>query len=164
MGQVVMTIGCPRAGKTTYAEQQIAQSHQPWQKLSLDDLRVAIWGSKSNFWRIQDRRDDAAKDARDALDEIYNHALDRITTLGCNVILANTHLRHGEREFNKLMGRGHTVHLVVFKVPMGELARRNVTCAPDDRVPMEYLIQAYNDFNDPNAWWRKYPGQTEWRH
>lgn len=159
MGQVVFTIGCPGSGKTTYAEKRV---YHGWQKLCLDDFRVAIWGSKPLFWNVIQKGDQEARDASTTLRTVYHSAFDLLALSDVNLIVADCHLRHGEEQFQKAR-LGNRVRLVVFNVPLAELLKRNSERPEDDRVSEEYLRGCFDAFNNPEAWWRKYPDAIELR-
>lgn len=160
MGNFIFTVGCPGSGKSTYAD---IKTHDGWQKLCLDDFRVALWGSKQNFWNAVDRGGTEAVDARETLKTVYDAAFNRLTATDSNVVVANCHLVHGEMEFLKVLERRHDARLVVFSTDLDTLLERNRTRPEDDRVGEEFLREQYERFVTKPGWWENYVGRVELR-
>ncbi len=160
MGTVFFTVGCPGAGKSTYADMLTLSG---WQKLCMDDFRIAIWGSKQNYWRAVNAGGDDAENAKITLDVVYQAAFDRLTSSNCNVVVANTHTKYGEPEFLKARERRNSVRIVVFRTPYETLVVRNNERPEDDRVSTEYLDKQYDDFTELTGWWMKYADAIEYR-
>lgn len=160
MGQFVFTVGCPGAGKSAYAQ---LRTYHGWHKLCLDDFRVAIWGSKQNYWKIVNATGHEAQDAKATLSAIYGAAFDRLSAVDANVVLPNCHLTFGERDFLKARERRHCARIVVFTTPIEELLKRNAARDEDDRVTEEFLLAQHDIFTSKPGWWMNYADAIERR-
>lgn len=158
--RVIMTVGCPGAGKTTFA----ANRHPDWVVLSLDDFRTALFRDKQIY------HDMSATNPRmrALLNDAYEDSLRTALGYGFNAILANMHVYPASfTSTMALMKRfGIRPELQVFLVPLDELLRRNATRPTSDRVPDEFLRKAFEDMTAPDALWQSSPYKvnlTEWR-
>lgn len=87
--RVVGLIGCPGAGKTTYARRY--DPLQGWVHLTLDDLRQTFWPPDRHvYWQV--RRTDWDEEARRLLHGVKVAALDAALAAGFSVVMADTHL------------------------------------------------------------------------
>lgn len=157
--KVQLTVGCPGAGKTTWA---LAQRNA--HVLSLDDFRIALFGSKSGYWLDID----ANLWRRRILHRVWREALsatalefrqaeingDKTPTL----ILANTHLTPAifETDVKLLRGFGARVALKVFDTPIEELLHRNAKRDAADQMDPDILRRYHAAFTAEDAWWRSH--------
>ena len=81
--RVIGLIGCPGAGKTTYARRFVPLDG--WVHLTLDDFRQTLWPPhRQVYWELrQGSHDDAA---RDLLHRVKEAALDAALTNGFSVV------------------------------------------------------------------------------
>lgn len=151
MASVILTVGCPGAGKTTYAK-DLARGG--WVNLCLDDFRTALFGSKQFYHDHNAKWPSMRKLLHDAYDAAVRAALD----LDFNIVMSNTHLypKTFQGLLDELASRGVTPELRIFDVPFAELPRRNAERAFDDRVPVDFLNQCFTDMHADNAWWRTF--------
>jgi predicted kinase len=159
--RVIGLIGCPGAGKTTYARRFVPLDG--WVHLTLDDFRQTLWPPhRQVYWELrQGSHDDAA---RDLLHRVKEAALDAALTNGFSVVMADTHLTRPvfERELGIVARHGLTVEWKVFDVPWEVLKSRNAERGrvdPSHRQPDEVLRFTYEVFQSPDAWWRSLPPQ-----
>lgn len=90
--RVVGLIGCPGAGKTTYARRY--DPLQGWVCLTLDDLRQTFWPPDRHvYWQV--RRTGWDEEARGLLHGAKIAALDAALAAGFSVVMADTHLTRG---------------------------------------------------------------------
>lgn len=161
--RVIMTVGCPGSGKTTFAR---SLDPMRWITMSLDDFRAALWGSKKAYHRIVNTDDDpsATHALKMMLHEAYFRVLKTALVEGWSVCMANTHLdyRSFRRELGMMRRLGIFPTLRVYsEITLDELIRRNAERPECDRVPVSYLIERFAALHDPDAWWRSYRGPIE---
>lgn len=151
MPNVIMTVGCPGAGKTTWAQ----NNHPDYVVLSLDDFRLAMFREKRSF---HDRAQHN-KQMTPLVVDTYFAALRSALGYGFNLILANTHVRFNTASstIDALRGFGIKPDLKICSLPLTVLLDRNRTRPEPDRVPEWYVSDAYKSMSDPNAWWKS-PG------
>ncbi|ACB81934.1 conserved hypothetical protein [Methylorubrum populi BJ001] len=162
--RVVGLIGCPGAGKTTYARR--FEPSKGWVHLTLDDFRQSLWPpDRQVYWEVRRRGWDGP--AHRLLHAVKVAALDTALTQGFSVVMADTHLTRTvfEEELEVVVRHGLNVEWKVFDVPWKVLQARNEERAahdPSHRQPEDVLRFTYNAFHAPEAWWRTLPsGQVE---
>jgi len=157
--RVVGLIGCPGAGKTTYARR--FDPRAGWVHLTLDDLRQALWPpDRQVYWDL--RQGPHGDGARQTLHRVKEAALEAALTSGFNVVMADTHLTRSvfEGELGIVARHGLTVEWKVFDVPWDVLEARNAARGRDDpshRQSETVLRMTYEAFTAPDAWWRSLP-------
>ncbi|MCJ2140403.1 AAA family ATPase [Methylobacterium sp. E-066] len=158
--RVVGLIGCPGAGKTTYAR-RFFDPMQGWVHLTLDDLRQTFWPpDRQVYWQV--RRTDWDEEARRLLHGVKVAALDAALAAGFSVVMADTHLTRGvfEAELEVVERYGLSVEWKVFDLSWEMLLARNEARGgidPSHRQPESILRLAYDVFRAPDAWWRFLP-------
>jgi predicted kinase len=158
--RVVGLIGCPGAGKTTYARRYF-DPMQGWVHLTLDDLRQTFWPpDRQVYWQV--RRTDWDEEARRLLHGVKVAALDAALAAGFSVVMADTHLTRGvfEAELEVVERDGLSVEWKVFDFSWEMLLARNEARSgidPSHRQPESILRLAYDVFRAPDAWWRFLP-------
>lgn len=157
--RVVGLIGCPGAGKTTYARR--FDPLDGWVHLTLDDLRQALWPpDRQVYWEV--RGGDWDSRARRLLHEVKVAALDVALAQGFSVVMADTHLTRAvfEGELEIIARHGLSVEWKVFDVPWKVLHARNLargTVEPSHYQPEDVLRFTYDAFHAAEAWWRTLP-------
>lgn len=157
--RVVGLIGCPGAGKTTFARR--FDPLDGWVHLTLDDLRQSLWPpDRQVYWQLRKRSHDDG--AGQILHRVKEAALEAALANGFSVVMADTHLTRPvfERELTIIARHGLTVEWKVFDVPWEVLNARNVErsrvnlshCQPE-----AVLRSTYEVFRSPEAWWRTLP-------
>jgi predicted kinase len=156
---VVGLIGCPGAGKTTYARRY--DPLQGWVHLTLDDLRQALWPpDRRVYWQV--RRTGWDEEARRLLHGVKVAALDGALAAGFSVVMADTHLTRAvfEDALHVIERHGLAVEWKVFEVSWEMLVARNAERGgldPSHRQPEAVLRLTYDAFHAPDAWWRSLP-------
>jgi predicted kinase len=157
--RVVGLIGCPGAGKTTYARRY--DPLQGWVHLTLDDLRQTFWPpDRQVYWQV--RRTDWDERARQLLHGVKVAALDTALAAEFSVVMADTHLTREvfEAELEVVERYGLSVEWKVFDLSWETLLARNEARGgvdPSHRQPETVLRLAYEAFQAPDAWWRSLP-------
>jgi predicted kinase len=157
--RVVGMIGCPGAGKTTYARR--FDPLDGWVHLTLDDLRQALWPpDRQVYWEV--RRGGWDRQAHRLLHEAKVSALNAALAQGFSVVMADTHLTRAvfEGELEVIGRHGLSVEWKVFDVSWEVLRARNDergALDPSHRQPETVLRFAYDAFTAPEAWWRTLP-------
>ncbi|KQT59864.1 hypothetical protein ASG52_19145 [Methylobacterium sp. Leaf456] len=157
--RVVGLIGCPGAGKTTYARQ--FGPLDGWVHLTLDDLRQSLWPpDRQVYWAVRGGGLDGQ--AHRLLHAVKVAALDTALAQGFSVVMADTHLTRDlfEDELDVVERHGLTVEWKVFDVPWEVLVARNAARGATDPLhvqPENVLRFTYDAFHAPDAWWRALP-------
>lgn len=149
-----MTVGCPGAGKTTFARDNFPK----WVTLSLDDFRTALFRDKQ-FYHAMHRENPRM---RALLNDTYEDALRAALGYGFSAILANMHVYPDTFASTMALIKrfGITPHLAVFVQPIDILLQRNSTRPFEDRVPVEFIYTSHTDMMKSDAWWRSYPHKS----
>ena len=157
--RVVGLIGCPGAGKTTYARQ--FDPLDGWVHLTLDDLRQALWPpDRQVYWEV--RRGGWDSQAHRLLHTVKVAALEAALGQGFSVVMADTHLTRAvfESELAVVARNGLSVEWKVFDVSWDVLHARNAARGaidPSHCQPETVLRLTYDAFQSPEAWWRTLP-------
>jgi tRNA uridine 5-carbamoylmethylation protein Kti12 len=160
MTDVIMTVGCPGSGKTTFAR---SLDPAEWVVLSLDDFRAALWGQKKVYHTIvrTDTHPNATHAFKTILHESYVGALKGALSEGVNICLANTHLnkRSFSRDLSIMRRFGVTPRLRVYMWTLADLLRRNAQRPDGERCDPDYIAALYASMHRPDAWWRQWPAE-----
>lgn len=151
MPRVIMTVGCPGSGKTTWAKKQDPK----FVILSLDDFRVALFRGKRQYW---ERLKEGA--AGSLVERAFESALGLALRMGLDVIVCNTHVRYNTARRTLEIARGYDaeVELMIFSRPAAMLQDINHTRPLDDRVSDEIVLDMVRLMYEPDAWWRTFEG------
>jgi predicted kinase len=150
--RVILTVGCPGAGKTTFAR----ESYPDWVVLSLDDFRSSLFRDK----QVYHEQCVTKPRMRALLNDAYEDTLRTTLGYGFNAILANMHIYPNSFASTMTLLKRFDIapEVYVFHVPLDELLRRNLSRPISDRVPEEFLRKAFADMCSPDVWWRSYDG------
>ncbi len=157
--RVVGLIGCPGAGKTTYARR--FDPREGWIHLTLDDMRQALWPpDRQMYWEVRRRGYD--DEAKAVLHRVKEVALQAALAQGFSVVMADTHLTREvfARELAIVEAHGLAVEWKLFDVPWEVLVARNEARGlldPAHRQPEAVLRLTYDVFRASDAWWRMLP-------
>ncbi|MEZ0249609.1 MAG: AAA family ATPase [Methylobacteriaceae bacterium] len=158
--RVVGLIGCPGAGKTTYARRRF-DPLDGWVHLTLDDFRQALWPpDRQVYWQVRHGVWD--RQAHHLLHAVKVAALDTALAQGFSVVMADTHLTRAvfEDELDVVERYGLAVEWKVFDAPWEVLLARNAArgaADPSHVQPEDVLRFTYDAFRSPDAWWRTLP-------
>lgn len=146
-----VTIGPPGCGKTTWAT-KFCREYPNAVCVNLDGIRHAVYGSKRTFW------DNPAPIRREVVDAVYQNMLRGFCIHQFrNIIVPNTNLRKVYwdeiTEFAKEYG--YKVRALVFDhVSWPALLDRNDVRPLEDRLEPKVVMQYYEEFMAPDAYWR----------
>lgn len=123
MKQIILTVGCPGSGKSTWA-QEYAGRNPGWYVVNRDNIRIGLMGiTARNEYKYSKAREQIVTDT--AKMQIMT-IMAKESTKG--VIVADTNLNENRRDdFKNLAGfNGWSYHEEVFDVPWTELLKRNL--------------------------------------
>lgn len=150
--RLVMLVGAPGAGKTTWASEL---DRTDWLVLSLDKFRDCLFGSKAFFWTTVVPKH--GMDARRYVRNVYWTALRAaLTDNRFNICLDNTNvdLDMASDEIRQLGAHEKRLELVVFNTSAETLWQRNAARGPAEKLYDKDLARYITAFHRPDAWWR----------
>lgn len=157
--EVIITVGCPGSGKTTWAREQ---DPTKWLTLSLDDFRIALFGGKDVYWnKVVPVH---GNPVRGFVWQCYARALDTaLMHWPGSIILCNTALdeKTSVRDFPILHKHGVVPKLRVWDLDWPTLLTRNAYRPELERISVEYLESCYKVMQSDTAWWRHCGLETE---
>lgn len=142
MKQIIVTVGCPGSGKSTWA-QEYCKTRPGWYVVNRDNIRVGLMGiTNRNEYKYSKAREQIVTDT--AKMQIMA-IMAKESTKG--VIVADTNLNENRRDdFKNLAGvEGWSYHEEVFDVPWTELLKRNLHRG-EGAVPIDVLRQMFWKF------------------
>lgn len=142
MKQLIVTVGCPGSGKSTWA-QEYCKTRPGWYVVNRDNIRVGLMGiTNRNEYKYSKAREQIVTDT--AKMQIMA-IMAKESTKG--VIVADTNLNENRRDdFKNLAGvEGWSYHEEVFDVPWLELLKRNLHRG-EGAVPVDVLRQMFWKF------------------
>jgi predicted kinase len=152
---LTITIGCPGAGKSTWADANLAASTL---RLERDRFRECLFGSRKAYHASEfDRAECSAVVTQAMLNALFYWPEPSwaVTDTGIDQPAVAPFISYAER-------LNLPVRLVVFDRPLPLLAERNRTRPEDHRIPEDILFERYNAFKSPLAWWRSSEYATEY--
>lgn len=144
---LVITIGCPGSGKSTWAEANLEPTRL---RLERDRFRECLFGSRRAYHEHRFERSAKSAAVTQAMMSamIYWPIADwAVTDTGLDLPAVQPFIYHAQRV-------GVPIQLVVFDRPYMLLLERNATRDEEHRVPEDILQERYQKFCDPEAWWR----------
>lgn len=161
MTKVTITVGCPGSGKTTWAHGLDPVDNVV---LSLDDFRIALFGSKDAYWNKVVPVHGAP--IRNTVWKCYARSLWAFIHDGWpgHIVLCNTALDYAtaSRDFPILEKAGIVPTLRIFDVPLLELHERNRNRCVEEHLSAEYLEKCYQTMHRKDAWWKYTEFPTEY--
>lgn len=143
----IITIGCPGAGKSTWAEKNLDERTL---RLERDRYRECIFGTRRAY-----HESPISKEARSTL--ITQTMLQSMIYWPWReYALTDTGLFwHSVAPFVHHAQRTETpIRLVIFETPADTLRERNITRQEEHRIPDDLLEAMIAEFEKPDAWWR----------
>lgn len=149
MPKVIMTVGAPGSGKTTYAK---SLDPTQWITVCLDDIRGALFGDKKIYFKHLDEN----PWMRETVHRVNRGMIRTALSSGRNVILPNTHTNLASfRDVLQILEKNDIEpQIVVFDVPWDVLIARDRARSELEHVGDEFLRMSYEQQWAPDAWWR----------
>lgn len=171
----IASIGSPGAGKSTFFDNLLAPTSpedtaNEWLRLERDRYRIALFGTQRSFWNHPlDAKIKAGvirRSMRGAL-MCWPYPKWCLTDTGyekdsITYFLARANMHY--RDYRASLSKGRAtlapmkripVCLIVFEQTLEVLIERNRTRPEADRVDEQILIDRYDGFYGPDAWWRE---------
>lgn len=140
-GRLVILRGYPGSGKSTFTNELIHRDSSTV-IVSLDDIRVAMAGSKLRWHNMCDKGD-RRRQLENIIVRLAHDARSRFLDLGFTVISDATHLNQRSIVEELDQAERHdadaTVVCIGENLALGELKDRNLNRDADDRLPVEVL-------------------------
>lgn len=142
MKQIIVTVGCPGSGKSTWA-QEYCRTRPGWYVVNRDNIRVGLMGiTARNEYKYSKAREKLVTEIM--FDQILA-IMAKESTKG--VVVADTNLNEARRDDFKVYAETHgwSYHEQVFDVSWLELLKRN-TYRGEGAVPIDVLRQMFWKF------------------
>ena len=142
MKQIIVTVGCPGSGKSTWA-QEYCKTRPGWYVVNRDNIRVGLMGiTARNEYKYSKARE---KLVTEIMADQIQVIMSKESTKG--VIVADTNLNEERRKYFSLYAstNGWSYHEQVFDVPWVELLKRNLHRG-EGAVPADVLRQMFWKF------------------
>lgn len=142
MKQLILTVGCPGSGKSTWAKEYCA-TRPGWYVVNRDNIRVGLMGiTARNEYKYSKARE---KLVTEIMEEQIFAIMAKESTKG--VIVADTNLNEDRRSVFKIYAEsnGWSYYEEVFDVPWVELLKRNLHRG-EGAVPQDVLRQMFWKF------------------
>lgn len=139
MKQIIVTVGCPGSGKSTWAKEYCA-TRPGWYVVNRDNIRVGLMGiTARNEYKYSKARE---KLVTEIMQDQILAIMEKDSTKG--VIVADTNLNEDRRSVFEIHAEsnGWSYHEEVFDVPWIELLKRN-TYRGEGAVPVDVLRQMF---------------------
>ena len=141
---LILTIGCPGAGKSTWAEQNLAPATL---RLERDRFRECLFGSRRAYH-------DSPLDPEQRSDLVTRSMLAAMQAWPTpSWAVTDTNLEF-KRVYPFIQQAEGLFTLVIFPRTWEYLENVNNTRPVAHRIPPDILRDRYEVFNDPGAWWR----------
>lgn len=145
---LVVTIGCPGAGKSTWAEENLPEMTL---RLERDRFRECLFGSRQAYYKHPLERDIKSFMVTESMitaQRAWPVNSWAVTDTGMLFTAVKPFIRYAQL-------RRVPVTLIVFERSKEYLREINHNRAPEERVPDEILDDMIARFNDPDAWWKQ---------
>lgn len=142
MKQIIVTVGCPGSGKSTWAK-EYAGRNPGWYVVNRDNIRTGLMGiTNRNEYKYSKTRE---KLVTEIMADQIQIIMSKEGTKG--VIVADTNLNEERRKYFGLYAstNGWSYHEEVFDVPWTELLKRNLHRG-EGAVPIDVLRQMFWKF------------------
>jgi predicted kinase len=142
MKQIIVTVGCPGSGKSTWAK-EYCKTRPGWYVVNRDNIRVGLMGiTARNEYKYSKAREKLVTEIM--IDQILA-IMNKEATKG--VIVADTNLNENRRDDFKVYAETHgwSYHEEVFDVSWNELLKRNLHRG-EGAVPIDVLRQMFWKF------------------
>lgn len=142
MKQLILTVGCPGSGKSTWA-QEYCKTRPGWYVVNRDNIRVGLMGiTARNEYKYSKGRE---KLVTEIMEDQILAIMAKESTNG--VIVADTNLNEDRRSVFKIYSESNNWSYFeqVFDVPWLELLKRN-TYRGEGAVPLDVLRQMFWKF------------------
>lgn len=144
MSKIIITVGCPGAGKSTWA----ANLPTGTLRLERDMFRELLWGSRQSYHADQ-------MEHKNRVIVSAMVAAARAWPMDRPIALTDTGIHWSAvAPFAPLRSEPE---IVVFDVPLDVLIERNKTRDEAHRVPEQVIRDFHTAMHAPDAWWRQYP-------
>ena len=140
-GTLVMMVGIPGCGKSTYAKEVLLKANPTWKYVSRDEVRYEYVSDQEHYF--------------DHETEVYKEFCNRLTMHlinGDTVIADATHINANSRRklVNSLGVKPDKVYAVVMTTPFEICAQRNAAREGITRVPDTSMYRMKNSYRPPN--------------
>ncbi len=140
-GKLIIMVGIPGSGKSTYAKETLLQANPTWKYVSRDEVRYEYVSDKNHYF--------------DHEKEVYKEFCNRIDMHlinGDTVIADATHLNRRSRDklIHSLTVKPDEIIAVVCKTPFEICMERNSAREGIIRVPDSHMYRMKNSFQVPN--------------
>lgn len=142
---LVLTIGPPGSGKSTWAQETFGPK---WLNIQRDRLRTAIFGGKRAYF---DHPFQPGQRSR-VITACMRQAI--ASWPNSKVVCSDTNLWWSTTQ--PIFEMFDKVHLVLFDITEDEFYKRNEQRPTDDIVPRGDMVSFWNAYVDKDAWFRKY--------
>jgi predicted kinase len=151
---LTFTVGVPGSGKSTLARQLIGEGSV---QISKDELRTQLFGSKHRYWRLWEEN---RMSVEPVLEAAFHHLIDGLMSVRSDIVLSNTNLRwcDVEKPLEFANSHGYRVRAIVLPRSLDELLKRNEMRPGEDWLRPQDIRLYHDRFEDPEAWWRHFPG------
>lgn len=139
MGKIIVLVGPPNSGKSTWANTFIS-SNKDYVKISRDDFRKSFYDA----WTVPNK-------IEDVITEIQDCSIDSFLRKGYNVVVDNTHCKLKYIDgIVKKYGQEHDILFKVFDVDKYTLIARNHYRSRIDgkSIPENVMERMINNFNE----------------
>ena len=133
MAKIILTVGLPASGKSTWAKEQVARSQGNIKRVNRDDLRAMI---DPNWTKHKER----------FIIVVRNSIIADALSFGHDVIVDDTNLQPAARANIEENFPCNTIEYKVFDVPFDECMRRNALREGTARVPDEAMFRMKRDW------------------